>query len=396
MLTQELIDIALLTLTIGKNPRMLVNYAVNTMCDAIAQDGLETRPEVWTNPETGQYEIIRGHRRREGLLMLQATDPKKFDSLFPNEQIPVLYFPDITASEVMDRKLDEGNTVGLSHRFELQTCVNWQLDEGKTESEIITKLAGLMDRIIPAPAGVKKDLREFDTKIDIAEITGNTELVEKLKKDKAKRLETSRHGTFQNLAYSYKCPNIVMAAMEFNAIGSTDDKYKDEYMPSLTQAQTKKLYEAFKVDLEELNEKQLPKFSKVTPGPSFRVAWDEIVVKEQDKADDKAAGVKERRAKNKTDLDKEVSEGKWLSQIAQQITRSHSGHDVSGLKMLDIEAYSFERVKDIDPKLFKHVMETAAEADKLQNEATAEPTKTTNVEAKTKAKTAKPKTAAKK
>lgn len=376
--TQEYTLLA--ALTVGENPRASINMAIRDMMVDLSQNGMQTRIWTWKNPNTGKIEVIRGHRRRAGAILLQTEEPELYKELFP-KGIPCDFFKDITEEEVWDLKIDEGNTQPLKHAFELQTCVNHLFGNGRTERSVVVKLAGLIDRIHTPKAKVMKDLRKIDDAIELACVEKDVISLAKLEKDRIDREFDSRRGTIQHYHRVYRCPNIVMAAQKFGCIGEKDAEYKGEYLPALTQAHITKLFDAFKVDLEDLGKDGLPKYNKRTPGPKFAAAWDGIIEKEKTKQTEKATGVKNRTALGKTALDKEIEEGQWLSKGFQKLTQAHAGHEVSGLKQDDKNLYFAEMVQFSNPKLWAEVVAEATEMEAIQNE-TAKATKNTTLEVK--------------
>jgi len=358
MLDAAISLVALVALKMAHNVRLESRYNLPSLMEDIRANGLKTPITVY-EVTPGVFEILQGHRRFRAIGLLKETDPKRFEECF-KDGIPCIVRVISDPRDVARFKVDHGNELSLTDPFELQMCANELLKVGFSEKECVIELAGMMDRISP----MKSDRRK---QIDEIKVTAEREV----------EIFKYRRGLVQGLHNAYRCPSVVMAALEFKATGEQVEGYEGQYLPKLTTSHVQRLWKAHSDDLEIENEKGSKVFSKRSPGPKFRDTWTKIIESTQKAEADKAEGVVRDKAMSGKDLKGEVKEGKWLSEFGQKITKHHSGDkSIGDLTNLDESCYLAELVKEADSKLWKQVVKTAkAIEEKAQAKVEAEAAK---------------------
>lgn len=323
----------------GRNVRLPALMKIGELAADIAENGLLTPISVYEVKGRG-FEVIQGHRRFTAILTL---DPKLFKS-----GIPCNVISGITFDEAQLMKVDHGNEVSLSDPFEVQLCGNLLFSQGKSEKEAVIRLAALLDRIKPMKSEKLKKLQSLRSDAKLLEMKGMKEEAKAKEKEAEDFIFTYRRGMIQNIHNAWRCPHVVMAALYLKAAGEAPPKgadfYTEQPLPKgLTYQHVTSLWKAFEKDLTHKDETGKFKFNKQLPGPDFTAKWKEICadltpkVGEADKPRPKAMAA--------GDMEKELKEGKWLSEGFQLLTRHHrkeEGVDASRLAALDKMAFYAE------------------------------------------------------
>lgn len=365
----------LATLTVGQNPRIPSRMALAGLMENIEAVGLKEPIVIW-EPEKGRIEVIRGHRRREALMLLRSQNAKRFEELF-GKGIPCLMVTGVTTDEVLDLKLDHVGVQDLSDPHELQRSANMLFAVGRTETEVAMQLSGLIDKISPMNSKAKVELDTLREKSKLAMARGNGAAVELAERDIKTFVGNYRRGFVQNLHNTFRCPDIVMAALYLKATGSKPEGVTD-YLPKIGATEVTSLWKAHKADLE-LKKDGAPIYSKQRPGPAFRMRWDEYIAKEKEALENPKADEARPKAMSAKEMDQEVKDGIWKSALACAIVQRHMGAAKTDLTGLDNEAHFMDLIKAHDKALFAKVMEAGvainARLVQQDNEAKAKETK---------------------
>lgn len=347
--------IALVALRMAHNVRLERKYNLPPLVEDIKTNGLKT-PVCVYEVEKGVYEILQGHRRFRAISQISETDPKRFKELF-SKGIPCIVREISDPRDIARFKVDHGNELSLTDPFELQLCASMLLNAGYSEKEVVTELAGLMDKISPMKADRRKAIDEM-----------------KVAAEREAEIFKYRRGLVQNLHNAHRCPQIVMAALEYKATGEQVEGFDGEYLPKLTTSQVTRLWKSHEDDLKIEDESGKKVFSKRRTGPKFRETWIKIVESAQKSEADKAEGVVRDKAMSGKDMKAEIKDGKWLSGFGQKLTKYHAGDkSVGDLTQLDETCYLAELVKEAKPKLWQEVVKSAkAIEEKLNAEVQAE------------------------
>lgn len=370
--------VALASIVIGRNVRLPGLMKIKELAQDIMDNGLQTPPVVY-EASPGSYEVIQGHRRISAIKLLQSENPELYAKWFP-EGIPVTIVTGISYEDAQLMKIDHGNEVSLTDPMEIQLCANMLFAQGKSEKDVVTRLALLMDRMKPMKSDKRKIYDGMLADADLLEAKGNKEAAITKRGDAAVYLFNYRRGMVQNLHNAYRCPQIVMAALYFKATGevsTSPDMAVEEntVLPKgLTYLHVTQLWKAFEKDLE-IKEGGIPKFNKRLPGPGFQTKWEEICKELSDAADAKSSGDTRPKAMSVNELQTEVNEGKFLSAGFKLLTLYHARAkdvDVAKLANLDKIAYFAEMVHDRSPDEWTALVKLAEGLEKEQNAATKE------------------------
>jgi ParB/Sulfiredoxin domain len=274
----------LAALTVAKNVRLPNRYNVEAMADDIATNGLDTPIMVWQpQGKTGPIEVIRGHRRRKGLLAFKASNPEGFAEMFP-KGIPCELRVGIDAKEAARLKVDHGNVLGLSDPHEIQMAASMLFDNGATELEVAVALRGLFEETKPMRGKNLLKVQALEAKLP-----GATALeAEEIRKGISKIVKAYHRGRVQILKTVWRCPEIVTQARFFRACGVRPEGVAaTTYLPTVTTAQAKTLEKAFAKDLEIRDDRTgVSRYSKRLPGPNFAAAWEALCKEDQEETPD--------------------------------------------------------------------------------------------------------------
>jgi hypothetical protein len=277
----------------------------------------------------------------------------------------------------MEIKVDHGNEQSLADPYELQMCANLLFRAGLTEEAVAINLCGLMDRLKPMKANVKKKLDEYRANLSTAKAEKDTQKAGELEALITKTIAEYRRGMVQGLHNTYRCPEIVHAALYKEAAGETPKGYEKVPLPRLTDAMVTSLWQAHKKDMEATGADGLPKFSKRQPGPAFREKWATLLEAEAKAAASMEVEAPRAKSKSAKDLLAALEEGTFSSPLAHAMLQFSLGKDVPGLHDLDLNAHFAELVAKHDPKEWANFLKGAKtlEAEVVGLEAKAKPPK---------------------
>jgi hypothetical protein len=341
---------------------------VDSLKDSIIGCGLKEPLEIWELPgKKGVNQVIKGHRRLMAIMEILAEMPNVFNEKFP-KGIPVVKWTDITEAEVVHKKLDHSDQLGLRDPHELQRSANMLFELGATEAEVAMELSGLIDIIRPMDDKNRQKLAALKEQEKKAEAEGNTAGVTLARRDIRDLIFNYRRGFVQNLHNIQRCPDVVMASLYKKACGETPKGYEGQYLPPVTTSEAVNLYKLHSKDCETL-ENGMPVFNKTQTGPEFNKRWNELCAKH------KADEGKVPEARPKAMAAKEMAEAKksYKSELAVKLTTLHCGEgSAMGIAELDEEAYRVGLVKKHNPEAYKAMMDVAAVlVEKLRAEALA-------------------------
>lgn len=351
--------VTLVALIVVQNVRIPIGLKIAELCADISSRGL-TDPIVVADRGDKGLEILQGHRRHSACKMLEATDPERFNELFP-KGIPVKVWTGLSDSEILIMKLDDSNALPLSNVFEAYLSTKFHFQANSTEGDIAVQLAGLYDRTNRPKARIVKKVDELNGQLaKEKDPSKRTEIEKSIRKE----LLDYRKGLIQGFKNIYDCPEIVERAHYYKHVGQK--VIEDEKLPKgITAKQTSALKKAHLEDMETVGSKA----SKQIPGSVFYTKWTEVLKEDSDKND----GDKPIRAKSMSasDMQDELKTGKYSSQLAQMLTRRHAGQEVNGseLSALDRKAFIFDLVLESgNSKATKAANVMLEEGDKLIQE----------------------------
>jgi len=346
------------TITAGENPRIITNLALASLRDSIEGVGLLEPITLW-EPVKGRIELIRGHRRIMAIGQIKNQNPKRYAELF-GKGIPSLMVTGVTAEEVVVMKLDHSEQIGLSDPHELQRSANMLFAINKTEAEVAMQLAGLIDKIAPMKQAARVELEAIHVKIQAAKASNNDAAVTLAERDYREFVSTYRRGFVQNLHNTFRCPEVVMSALYKRATGTAPEGVT-VYLPDITTSDVTVLWKAHKADLE-IMEAGVPKYNKQRVGPNFTEKWEKLCAKSRAA---EADGNKESPAKPKAmsakDMQAEVREGKYKSELACILVTHHCGDKTAAdrLPLLDTAAYHADLLRKYDAGAWSDLVKAA-------------------------------------
>jgi hypothetical protein len=317
--------------------------------------------------------MIRGHLRLLCLDRLKTEEQARFLELFPGGKVEVVLISDITYEQAQVEKIDHGNENPLMNTMEAQLCAGLLFDNGLTESQVATQLAGLMNRIKPMKADKRKELDLLKKDIITYEETGRFDDIPEKKRQIAQLQLDYRKGWIQNMKAIHRCPHLVMATMWLKATGERNWKgtltieiAEKVYLPSRLQVdQAKnKLWPAFKKDLAISVNGACP-YNKRVPGPNFNEAWDAIC----DKSKERESEPETVRAKAYSKEELTTDSEKYDSQGFKMLCSFHRRDpevDPNRLKELDQVAYFAEIVAEGSPDEWKQFLALAKNLEALK------------------------------
>lgn len=314
------------------NTRLMASNQFEEMAQSIEDRGIDEPIQVWTNGD-GKLEILRGHRRYNGALLVSKRNPTRFKELF-SKGLPVIIRKDVTnAAEAALAKVDHGTVVTLRFRSERDRAVSILKDQSLTEEDICSRLEGLFAKFQTAVPSNKRDKLEELRKNPI----GNAKEIRKL-------IHETYKGQLQASIAVWKCPKIVSICLEH--LEANEPLPKGIKCPAkLTYGDVKKLSAAIEEDCKILDDKGMPKHSKGNPGPNFTGLWAEML-----KAETKKDEIRTKAMSSK-DMQAQLTSGAWDSDGFKLLTMQHSGDkDVKGLKAADEMLRLCELVKKHEPK----------------------------------------------
>lgn len=349
---KEFKSVALSAIFAGQNVRLPGLAHIDELYDDIKENGMKEPPWVFGVGKES-YEMIRGHLRLICLDRLKEREPARFLELFPKEMIEVVVLSDITYEQAQIEKIDHGNENPLINTMEAQLCANLLFENGLTEVQVATQLAGLMNRIKPMKADKRKELETLRTDIEMYRETGRFDDIPTKEKAIADLLLNYRKGWIQNMKAIFRCPDLVMGTMWLKATGERNWEGQlklaieaEDYLPSNLQVdQAKnKLWPAFKKDLAISVGGACP-YNKRVPGPNFNEVWEVICTKSKEKE----AAPETVRAKAFSKEELKTDSEKYNSQGFKMLCAFHRREpevDPSQLRKFDEIAYFAELVAE--------------------------------------------------
>lgn len=334
----------------GRNVRLPQNMNIPELGMDIGANGMNKRPTVFA-VKGGNVEIISGHRRVLSARWLKENDPVAFKKWFGKGEIEVEVISDVSYEEAQLLKIDHGNEQPL-RGLELQLCANMLFDYGMGEKQVVIRLAQLLDTIMPMKANKKKKLEELRTQLEqLVAVNAKKDLIKAKEKEIEDFVFEYRRGACQNLHDVYRCPSVVMAALYLKETGEyPEDVDESLALPArITMNDVKKLYKAFKKDLEVTDDKGARKFNKELPGPDFEAAWKEVLADSEEK--ENAEPGSRSKAKSHKELVAEAKD-KWDSTGFQLLTKYHANEaiEMKHLKAEDKLLFVAEIVSERAPE----------------------------------------------
>ena len=340
------------TLVLADNPRIPNMLALDFLVESIESLGLKEPITFWQT--NGKNEVVRGHRRTMAIGLLKSRNAKRFEELF-GKGISALHLKDVTGDEVVELKLDHDGVQLLSDPHELQRSANMLFAINKTETEVACILAGLIDKISPMKQKARLELDVLKAKVKAATTTEGTQLAEREVKD---FIGNYRRGFVQNLHNTYRCPEKVMSALYKKATGQVPEGVT-EYLPRLGAAEVTSLWKAHKADLE-IKENGVPKYNKQRIGPHFTEKWEKLISDEKIELAEGKSEEPRAKAMSAKEMEQEVKDGKYKSELACKLTAHHSGDkSVENISTLDEASYKLDLIRKYDEALFAKITESA-------------------------------------
>ena len=340
----------------GENPRLSDHVKLDSLIANINAMGLLTPIMAWAKDSSGNLEVIQGHRRLQALREIERVDNSRFVELFGKDGIPIKLVSDCTEADVIDLKLDHSDQQGLNDPYELQKSANMLFRIGRTEEQVASQLAGLIERFAPMASKVMLELKAISEKVEKAKTNKNAAAQILAEREYRDRFFQYRRGFAQGLHNIYRCPNKVMQALYKKATGNNPEGVA-EYLPNITTTTVTKLWKAHEADLKIMDGGK-PKYNRDNSGPLFTAAWDTLVKAEQDAATNPEAKTPRSMSAKEMEADK----GEFESSLANIMTEYHKGNkdmktEVSKLDKLCCVA---ELVQKHDPALWEMVEASAA------------------------------------
>ena len=337
----ELKEVELKECYTGDNVRIDLPQLPELQAD-ITDRGLLTPPTVWKNPEKKNgtsLEIIYGHRRFAVLKNIAKSDKETFKKHFPKGKIPVLVVSGISRQKAQSLKVDSGTSVMLKDPYEAQLCANFMFEDGASDSVVANALSALLSRVSRL-GSMSKDTKEKIDNLNLEyeknRLEDNFSKMEKIAKEIYKIKSEYHRGHVQLLRTKWRCPNIVMACLEFEATKKVPHGYVEEELMRLTNSECDRLYKAFREDLDVL-ENGIPKYSKLNPGENFKQKYQDIMEAKKNKKSGKKDKSKPVKAMSSKEMQKEVEESIWQSTGFKLLTTHHAGGKITMAKLKDAD-----------------------------------------------------------
>lgn len=324
-------------IVIGRNVRLPQRMAIKEMAADLAENGMHVAPTAIQLP-SGDVEIISGHRRIGGSDYLKETDPKTYQKWF-GKGLLIEIISGISYEEAQFLKIDHGNELPLAAAYELQECANMLFDYGKTEKQVVVRLAGMLDRLRPMKANKRKVLEQMKADLLVLEASGNKKAIATKRQEIEDFVFTYRRGMVQQCHAAYRCPVIVMNSLYFKETGEYPEGVsEDTYLPArITTNDIAKLWKAFKEDLEVKDPKTGKRaYSKTQPGPAFLQKWQAVCDDCQEKDEQAASDTPRAKAMSHRELMAQANT-KWQSGGFQLLTQYHANEPVKMEALLEAD-----------------------------------------------------------
>jgi general stress protein YciG len=357
----DLKQLTLEQLYAGKNVRVSTEVQLPALRADILDRGLITPPICWENPESKngkKYEILCGHRRFAVLKDIAKTEKDVYTTHFPGGKIPILVVSGISREKAQTIKVDGGTSVQLQDPYEGLLCACIMFDNGATESTVANSLSALLSRT-SRKGGMSKDVRadldDLEKERETARKGGQLAKMRKCDREIFVITANYHRGHVQHLHAIYKCPKLVMACKEFEATQIIPKGFEKQTLIRLTNNDVKRLLSAFREDLE-IKENEIPKYSKLVPGPNFLAKYDTIVESKK-KGGKKSGDNKPKKAMSSKAMIEEVDSSVWQSKGFKFLTTHHAGGKVqkSTLKTYDYGCVVAETIREHHEKEYKRI-----------------------------------------
>jgi len=351
-------------LTVGENPRIPTNLALDSLRDSIEGIGLLEPLTVWQpSKDVESVQIIRGHRRFASIGLIKQHNPSRFEELF-GKGIPCLIVTGVTSEEVINLKLDHADQRGLSDPHELQRSANMLFAIGKTEAEVAMQLAGLIDKIAPMKQEARIELDALRGKYNAAKVANQADAAELADRDIRDFICKYRRGLVQGLHNNARCPDIVMAALYKKATGVAPEGVT-VFLPKIGTAECTMLWKAHLEDLK-IKENGMPKYNKAVVGPIFTSKWNSICEKAQKEIADGSNKDPKAKAMSAKDMNAEVETGLRKSRLACILTSYHAGDKslVSNIPALDEASAMLDLIEKYDNAAYVDIIKAGREIEK--------------------------------
>ena len=346
------------SLVIGKNVRVRNDVDLTTLIDSITSNGLETPITVVARPSNGKFEVLRGHRRLTAIQEIRRIAPNTFKNLFPNNKIACTIVKGVSYEEAQKLKIDSGTTVELKNKYEALLCASIMFNDSKTENDVANELHAILCRTSRGSgltSEKQKTLAKHQSEILIARDAKKWDIVDSHHKAIRKLLLEFHRGHVQQLKAVWQCPYFVMACKEYEYTGVVPEGYTEKEVLRLTYSEVKRLLKAFELDLEDLDDNEIPKYSKVKPGKNFESKLQQI--RDEKKGNKKKTGtqtVTDTRL-SMVDLEKEHKASVYQSYGFRLLLRHCMGKKVKGLKEADEMCAMIECINEHDTKLMAQI-----------------------------------------
>lgn len=364
----DLQELTLKELYTGQNVRLDTDVRLPELRADILDRGLITPPICWENPEVKngkKYEILCGHRRFAVLRDIAKTEKEAYTAYFPKGKIPILVVSGVSREKAQTIKVDSGTSVQLQDPYEALLCSNIMFDDGATESTVSNALSALLSRA-SRKGGMTKDVRaelnDQHKERETARLAGQFAKMRKCDREIFRITSDYHRGHVQALHNIYKCPVLVMACKEFEATQVYPKGFEKHTLVRLTNSDVKRLLAAFREDLE-IKENEIPKFSKMKPGPNFEAKYEVIIAEKKKKKKGHTDGDPPKKAMSSKAMMEEVNSSVWNSLSFRQLTAHHAGAkiDAAQLKIGDHLCVVAEYMLQQQPKKWATIVAVAEE-----------------------------------
>jgi len=290
---------------------------------------------IWD--KDGDYYLLQGFRRFAALKHLQEHEPVRFKLRFP-DGIPVRVVSGILDKDAMMLMADHDRD-SLS-QYEVMLAFRKMKDAGHNEREIVCQFRKLLDTLYTTGKDAKARIAELDSMFEKAKTAREISIAQQ-------DYRKYRHGLWQQFLAMYKLP----------------DHYWDYYLKyndtgkgfSITNSEVEKLGRAVIEDEKTVNGRNLKKYTRANPGPTYKLTFQSIIDGKERKKTDKDNGNEETRKKSipakeiKDEIDRFSSNG------FRMLCQKHIGitTDMDELKDLDLLLLAAETLKAESPTIYK-------------------------------------------
>lgn len=371
--TMTAANLTLDQITIGKNVRPENEFGdMFALQRSIADGGLHQPLIVYKETvKAGQaavHRLLCGNRRIKAIADLKRQDLPQFEIQF-NTGIPCVVYSGITSDEADEIRADDADSKhAVTSTYALQLSANIHFTNNLSERQTMIRVMGLLKEP-PAVKSAKLVLVRIDRDKAVAAEAWDT--VKVLDEKIIDELFICHRGTIQRLKNVWRCPPIVLACYHRAATGQNPEGFEKAVLPVLKTTDPVVLWKAHEADSKILDEEERPKYTKLCVGPAFKAAFDKIIERNKDKAEQTASAEPRPKMMSAKDLNAELTEGKWNSHFGRQMTSRHadSKKAIPELPSLDFDCYMGEVVKAGNPELWADVVKEAKAILQARSEA---------------------------